>query len=331
MRLSRILLTVLIFCICLSIPASALTIKLGSLAPEASPWGKALKKLAAEWNSISRGRVNVKIFPGGIAGGEFDMIRKIRINQLQAAAITGIGLGTISTDIVIVQLPFLVKDDDELNYVLEKMRPTFDKIIEEKGFKLLEYTMAGWATIFSKKPVITPEDLKKLKMYAMDGHSELDQAWKAMGYHIIPLPATDVIPALQSGMVETFITTPLMAAAMQWFGLAPHMADLKFGPMTGGIIISRRTWQRIPEEIKPELLAAAERIIKDLYKETREVEEKALEVMLQHGLIINPIPPKAYREWEKLVDTGFSMLIGDVFSREVYDELKGYIEEYRKK
>ena len=236
MRLSRILLTVLIFCICLSIPASALTIKLGSLAPEASPWGKALKKLAAEWNSISRGRVNVKIFPGGIAGGEFDMIRKIRINQLQAAAITGIGLGTISTDIVIVQLPFLVKDDDELNYVLEKMRPTFDKIIEEKGFKLLEYTMAGW-----------------------------------------------------------------------------------------------RTWQRIPEEIKPELLAAAERIIKDLYKETREVEEKALEVMLQHGLIINPIPPKAYREWEKLVDTGFSMLIGDVFSREVYDELKGYIEEYRKK
>jgi TRAP-type C4-dicarboxylate transport system substrate-binding protein len=310
-------------------PAPALTIKLGSLAPEGSPWDSALKKLAVEWNRISRGQVTLKIFPGGIAGDEPDMVRKIRINQLQAAAITGIGLQQIANDILTIQLPLLIRTDGEFEYVLAEMQPTFNTLLEQKGFTALAWSLAGWATFFTRDPVIYPQDLMKQKLQVDDGSPEMTQAWKKMGFHVVPLPATSVMSALQSGMVEAFTLTPLTAAAMQWFALAPNMAGLRWAPMVGGIIISNRTWARVPDNLKPELLAAIRVVLADLEGETRALEDKALEVMLNNGLQVHPLPAAAEEEWRRVVEDGFGLIIGKSFSAQVYEEIRTHLEVYR--
>jgi TRAP-type C4-dicarboxylate transport system substrate-binding protein len=310
-------------------PAPALTIKLGSLAPDGSPWDTALKKLAVEWNRISGGQITLKIFPGGIAGDEPDMVRKIRINQLQAAAISGIGLQQIANDILTLQLPLLIRTDEEFAYVLEKMRPTFDRLLEEKGFTALAWLLAGWATFFAREPVIWPEDLMKQKLQVDDASPEMTQAWKKMGFHVVPLPTTVVMSALQSGMVEAFTLTPLTAAAMQWFALAPNMAGLRWAPMVGGIIVSNRTWQRVPDALKPELLAAIRAVLADLEQESRALEARALEVMKDNGLVVHPLPPAAEEEWRRVVESGFSLIAGKSFSQEVYAEIRSHLAEYR--
>lgn len=311
-------------------PLPALTIKLGSLAPEGSPWDSALKKLAVEWNRISRGQITLKIFPGGIAGDEPDMVRKIRINQLQAAAITGIGLQQIANDILTIQLPLLIRTDGEFAYVLEKMQPTFNTLLEEKGFTPLAWSLAGWATFFAQEPVVWPEDLMKQKLQVDDASPEMTQAWKKMGFHVVPLPSTSVMSALQSGMVEAFTLTPLTAAAMQWFALAPNMAGLRWAPMVGGIIVSNRTWQRVPADLKPKLLDAIQVVLADLDQESRALEDRALEVMLDNGLQVHPLPPEAEAEWRRVVETGFSLIIGKSFSEAVYDEIRAHLGEYRR-
>jgi TRAP-type C4-dicarboxylate transport system substrate-binding protein len=310
-------------------PAPALTIKLGSLAPDGSPWDTALKKLAVEWNRISGGQITLKIFPGGIAGDEPDMVRKIRIDQLQAAAISGIGLQQIANDILTLQLPLLIRTDEEFAYVLEKMRPTFDRLLEEKGFTALAWLLAGWATFFAREPVIWPEDLMKQKLQVDDASPEMTQAWKKMGFHVVPLPTTVVMSALQSGMVEAFTLTPLTAAAMQWFALAPNMAGLRWAPMVGGIIVSNRTWQRVPDALKPELLAAIRAVLADLEQESRALEARALEVMKDNGLVVHPLPPAAEEEWRRVVESGFSLIAGKSFSQEVYAEIRSHLAEYR--
>ena len=140
----------LLFCFLGIAPATAQVIKLGSLAPEGSPWDKALGRIAADWSIASNGRLRVRVFPGGIAGDEPNMIRKIRINQLQAAAMTGVGLGSIVEEIYAIQLPLLIRSTEEMEYVLEEMEPMLNRMLEEKGFPVVAWFLAGWAHLFSK-------------------------------------------------------------------------------------------------------------------------------------------------------------------------------------
>ena len=271
----------------------------------------------------------MKIYSGGIAGDEPDMIRKMRINQIQAAAMTGSGLGKIDPDLLVYQLPFLAQTDEELDYLFEQLRPELENLLENKGFTFLAVIKSGWLRFFSTEKVITPEDFRKLKFFVMEGSPEIDQAWKAMGFHIVPLPPNDAFAALQSGMVEVFSASPLTAAAMQWFALAPHMTDFYWTPLTAGLIISNQAWRRIPAELRPKLKEATQRALYDLEAEIMAVENQATDIMIQNGLVIHEVPPAALQQWQDLVEKGFGILIGEVISRDLYEEAKRTVSEYR--
>ncbi|UCH97219.1 MAG: TRAP transporter substrate-binding protein DctP, partial [Candidatus Aminicenantes bacterium] len=205
----------------------ALTIKIGTIVPLRSPWVKELKKLGVEWGKITNGKVEIKIYAGGIAGGEDDMVRKIRMGTLGGAVFSNIGINNIYPDSNVLNIPFLFNSEDELDYVLDKMKSFFEMEIEQKGFKVIAYTKAGWIYFFSKRPVTYPEDLKKHKLSFSTGARAWEEAWKRSGYRVIPGELKDMMMALQSGMVDSFYLHPLLAASGQYFPLAPNMCQLK--------------------------------------------------------------------------------------------------------
>jgi TRAP-type C4-dicarboxylate transport system substrate-binding protein len=311
-----------------ALPAQTV-IKLGSLAPADSPWDKALLKMALDWQTVSRGKVTVKVYSGGIAGDEPDMIRLMRINQLQAAAMTGSGLGKIDPDFLVYQLPFMARNDEELEYLFERLRPRLESLAEAKGFILLAFTSSGWLHFFSKTPLYTPSDMEKLKFFVMEGSPEVDQAWKEMGFHIVPLPANDAFAALQSGMVDVFTASPLTAAALQWFALAPNMTDFNWAPLTGGLVITTQAWRRIPADLRPELANAAREALGGLTAEVEKVEAQAMQIMKQNGLIVRHVTPAQLAEWDQLVQRGLRILINNPIDGDIYQEAKSILEEYR--
>jgi TRAP-type C4-dicarboxylate transport system substrate-binding protein len=312
-----------------ALPLRALTIKLGSLAPNGSPWDNGLRKIAAEWSRISGGKVTLKIYPGGIAGGEEDMIRKMRIGQLHAAGMTGVGMCRIFTGVLAIQLPLLVRTDDELWYILDRMKPVFEKELEKKGFKVLIWSKVGWVHFFSKKPVVRPDDLRKQKQFMWAGDADGVQTWREAGFHPVPLDVTDLMSALQSGMVEAFTASPLSAASYQWFGLAKNMCGMKWAPLVGGIVVSAKTWKRVPAKLKPKLLASAASIGKSMQAQIDKADAQAVDVMKKHGLVVSTVPPEAEAEWEKLAKGAFAKLAGKSFDKESYEQIKKYLKEYR--
>lgn len=323
----------LLCCLCLVCLAtaglSAQTIKLGSLAPEGSPWDKALRRIAVDWTEASNGRLRVRVFAGGIAGDEPSMIRKIRINQLQAAAITGVGLGSIAEDFYAVQLPFVVRTPGEMAYVMDELEPTFAGMLEEKGFTLVAWFLAGWAHLFSKTPVSTTREAKRLKLHGDPASPEIFDAWKELGFRVVPVAPTEVLTALQSDLLEGFLLTPLTAAAMQWFGLAKNMMDLPLAPMLSGIVVSRRVWEDIPEPLQTELLAIVDRHLRTLSEETASLEQEAIRIMLENGLQIRPISIESAAEWERVMEQGLQLITGKVVSEQMVDEVQILLEEYR--
>ena len=307
----------------------ALTIKLGSLAPNGSPWDKALRQIAAEWSTISKGKIKLKIYPGGIAGGESDMLRKMRIGQLHAAGLTGIGMCRVFSGILAVQVPLLVKTDEELYYVLDKMKPKFEKELEEKGFTVLMWSKVGWVHFFSKNPVVTPDDLKQHKLWNYAGDPDGTQAWKKAGFHPVPLSPTELMTSLQSGMVDAFSTTPLSAAANQWFGLAKNMCGMNWAPLIGGIVVSTKTWKKIPPKLQVKLLDAARKVGKESQAEIDKADAQAITIMQEHGLKVHPVSDEVEAQWQRVIDSGFDLVIGKSFDEASYNEIKKHLETFR--
>ena len=130
--------------------ASSLTLKLASLLPEGTEWDRKLKSMAADWSEISNGRVKIRIYSGGIAGTEPDVIRKMRFGQIDMAVLTAAGMTAINPDSFAISIPFLLETEEELDFVLENIAPDFEEGFREEGFIVLSWAKSGWINIFSK-------------------------------------------------------------------------------------------------------------------------------------------------------------------------------------
>jgi TRAP-type C4-dicarboxylate transport system substrate-binding protein len=312
-------------------PASsgAIVLKIASIAPARSPWGRALEKLANDWERISKGAVEVRIYPGGIAGGEQDMIRKMRLGILQGGVFSNMGLAKVDHDLVVLSIPFLFHSRDEFSAVFEKMRPTFEKGLDSGGFEVMFWTLAGWINFFTKTPIEVPDDLKKLKIAVTADFPEIEQVWKRMGYEVVATDS-DMMIQLQSGAVTAIYLPPLLAASGQFFPLVPNMLSPAFAPLVGGLLLSDRAWASIPSGLHGPFLEATVAAAKGLYDETVALEADAEKMMKNNGLAVHEITPQAMVLWRATAQTAVDSLIGTVFSKQVYDEVVSYIKDYRK-
>jgi TRAP-type C4-dicarboxylate transport system substrate-binding protein len=281
------------------------------------------------WKSASGGQIELRIYPGGVVGDEPDMVRKMRIDELQAAALTGGGLQVIAPDVLALMMPMMLRSDAELDYVRDHAAPDLEKILEAQGFKVLNWGDVGWVRFFTQKPVIGPDDLKSLKLFVWAGDTATFEAWKACGYHPVALAATDILTGLESGLINAVPTTPLAALSFQWFGVAPHMTDIKWQPLVGATVISMRTWNAIPDALKPRLLQSARDIGARLRQQARPLEGQAIAAMVSHGLMVHEVAPDIAAVWEERANACLEKIIGPVVPAAMVDKVKKFRDEYR--
>jgi TRAP-type C4-dicarboxylate transport system substrate-binding protein len=313
-------------------PAQGQAIKLGTLAPDGSTWYMQLRDMGEKWKKATDSKLNFKIYPGGVIGDEADMVRKMRIGQLHAAAVTSVGLSCIIPEINAFQMPLMFKSYEELDYVRERLAPKLEELLESRGFIVLNWGDAGWVHIFSQKPVVYPRDLKtqNQRIFVWAGGTENFNAWKAAGFHPVEVAAPDIFMSLQTGLINTFTTTPLVALSYQWFALAKNMCDLAYAPLGGATIITKRKWKQIPKEIRPELMKVARSSGENLKKEIRRLDKKAVEIMKKHGLVVNPVPQDAVNEWKRMTEKYlYPELLAKKVPPDMFKKVKQLIDDYR--
>ncbi len=307
-------------------PAEALTLKIATLAPAGSPWVESLRRMSAEWDRLSGGAVRLKIYAGGIAGEEPDMIRKLRIGQLQGAALSQLGLGLLEPGV-----PFLIQEEGELDYVLERIRPYFESRLAEQGYRLLNLSKAGWVRFFGREPLIYPEDLRRLKLGVPAGDAEFVNTWRRVGFNAISLPFADLLAGLQAGMIDAFYAPPLVAATFQWFGPARHMSELPIAPVVGAVVITSASIERIPARLRESLLETFQRLEIELNREMGSLEKRALSAMEVKGLMVHSVPPQAVEQWESVGRQGVQVVLGKSLPEEPYRLVVDLLAEYRRR
>jgi TRAP-type C4-dicarboxylate transport system substrate-binding protein len=315
-------------------PASAaqaqrVTLKIASIAPENTPWGAALNKMAAEWKAVTGGQVELRIYHNGIAGSESDMLRKLKLGQIQGAVFTSFGLNEITREVLTLSCPFLIRDNDELDLALAGVRADLEAKIEAKGFKSVAWSKAGWVRFFSKSPVYLPEQLKSQKLATDPNDMALMQAFKSLGYQMVPIPMGETLMALNSGMVEAIYASPIAVGGFQLFGVAKNMASLKLAPFLGGIVLSSKAWRSVPEKYRDRLMESNRRLEKELDASILKLEEDAISTMSSYGLVTNQISSAQLKLWHEDVERGLAMVLGSSFDRETYDKVNDILKKHR--
>jgi TRAP-type C4-dicarboxylate transport system substrate-binding protein len=310
-------------------PASAqqvVTIKLGTLAPNGSTWHNLLKQLGDRWAEVSGGKVKLRIYPGGTQGSEGDMVRKMAVGQLQAAAITNVGMHDIVKDPQAVSVPGMIASEEEFNAVFPKVEPHLDSQLDAKGYFPLQWSQVGFVRIFCTRSYQTPAEMADAKMFAWDGDPASVEAWKAAGFRPVVLSSTDVVPSLQTGMVNCIANVPLYLLTARLFERAGHMIDVPWGYLIGATLIRKDVWERIPADLRPKLLAIARELGGKVDAEVRKLNDDAVAAMRKQGLEVVKVDPAP---WRAAAEKAWPVVRGKVVSAEFFDQVVRARDAYR--
>jgi TRAP-type C4-dicarboxylate transport system substrate-binding protein len=181
------------------------------------------------------------------------------------------------------------------------MAPQLERRMESKGFIVLGWSEAGWAHFFTKSPVRTPDDMRKLKMFIWAGDDQYVELWKKAGFNPVPLPSTEIATALQTGLVNAVTVNPQGILLLQWYKQVRYMTDIKWAVFLGGIVISKSTWEKIPADIRPAVRQAAFKAARRLRDFSRRTEQSDIEALKKNGVQVVSVDEKNLDQWRSLV------------------------------
>jgi TRAP-type C4-dicarboxylate transport system substrate-binding protein len=305
-------------------------VRLGTLAPRGSSYYKHLQAMGEQWRQAPGGGVLLTIYPDGTMGSEADMVRRMRLGQLQAGMLTAVGLADIELAVTALQnLPMMFRSLEEVDYIGEKLRPMLEKRLEDKGFVVLFWGDTGWVRFFSKHPVIRPDDLKKSKLFVWAGSAADLDIYRSVGLNPVPLETVDILPNLQTGLINAVPLPPSIALAGQVDAAAPHMLDLAWAPLVGATVITKRTWDAIPPEGRDALRKAAAQTGKLMKADGRRESVESVEAMRRRGLKVHALPPDVEAEWRREVEAAYPKVRGAIVPADMFDEVVRQLTAYR--
>jgi TRAP-type C4-dicarboxylate transport system substrate-binding protein len=297
------------------------TISIATLAPPGSTWMKVFEAWNREIRRRSDKTMQLRFYPGGVQGDEAEVIRKIRSGRLDGAAVTAVGLAQIHRPALVFQMPGILRSYEQLDAARAAITPEMNPKFAEGGFQLLGWADVGQSRIFSNHPVVKPADLAPRKPWVWRDDLVLPELFRVVKANPIPLQLPEVLGALQTKRVDTVITTPVAAVALQWSSRVTHMLDLPLTVVIGGTVMGQKQWDTLTPEQKTIMTETAAQFHALARKNLRNDEQKALATLKERN--INVIAPsEADRsEWLSTAKAVREKLVGQVADQALIDRV----------
>ncbi len=302
------------------------TVKLGTLAPSGSSWHEILKDMAERWSQASQGKVKLRIYPGGTQGSEGEMIRKMAVGQLQAAAVTSVGLHDIVPEPQALAVPLMFDAEDEVTAVMQKVQPRMESQLEKKGYVALTWGIVGSIKIFCAHPYTTPAEMASARIFTWEGDPGSVQAFRAAGFTPVVLSSTDIITSLQTGMIDCVPNVPLYALPTRLFERASNMIDVNWGFLVGATVVRKDAWGRIPADVRSRLAEISRELGKKVDAEVGKLNGDAVVAMKKQGLTVIEV---AQGPWRAAAEKAWPVVRGKIVPADFFDEVKKERDAYR--
>ncbi len=293
-------------------------LRIATVAPSGSSFHKRLQSLGAEW-SRGPGGLAMNIYPG-TQGGELQIVRRMRVGQIQGAALTSVGLGQLDRSVTALQfMPLMFKDWEDVDRVRERLRPELERRLREAGFVVMFWADAGWVRYFSKTPIRGVKDLKSMRVYASSGDPDSIEMMKDY-YTPVVLEPDQILLGLRNGMIDALPVPAFLANFNQVATYAPYMLDLNWAPITGALVVTEKSWKQLDPATQAWLRETSERAGTEMRRAARAEDEAAVQAMKdKHGLKIVALSPEAEREFRREVARIYPRIRGALVPETMFD------------
>ena len=313
--------------------AEVLEVRIASPLPRESPWGRTLDRIAAEWARVTNNQVRMRVLHGGTEGGEARMHLSLASNAIQAAVFTSIGLNAINPSIITVSAPFLIRNEAELTEVMRVVQGDLESRLNSGDYFIVAWSKAGFVNIFSRDPVLTPEDLRRQRIASSEETAEMNAVFRAMGFQVVEADLTDMGTRLATGQVSAMYQQPAAVAAFQLHSYMRNMLSMNIAPILGGIVINQVTWRRIGAmnpRYQQELIRVTRQLADELDRTMQRTVSDATRAMERDGLRVNRPSQAQEQLWFNEMDRAIPSLMGSVYDRELYQRINDVLVRFRR-
>ncbi|HSC16504.1 MAG TPA: TRAP transporter substrate-binding protein DctP [Gammaproteobacteria bacterium] len=311
--------------------ANAADIKIATVAPDGSRWMQQMRAGAEEVNARTSGRVTLKFYPGGVMGNDAQVLRKIRIGQLQGGAFTAGGLAERYSGLNLYGVPLLFNSLDEIDAVRAQLDPELAAGLDRAGFVTFGFIEGGFANLLSNEPIRTVDDMRRKKVWVPEGDAISFLAMETMGLSPSVLPVTDVLTGLQTGLIEITFASPVAALVLQWHTKVKYITDLPISYSMGVFAIEKGAYSALSAEDQRVVREVMGRYILQLDREAREDNRKATEVLARSGLETVSVNEADVAGWRKTIESIHPQLRArpDIDAA-LFDRLLAVLADYRR-
>jgi len=305
-------------------------IKVATLAPKGTIYHQVLQEMGEKWRAAQGGDTKFIIYTDGTQGTEAASVQRMRIGQLQASMLTVTGLKEIDESVTALQLmPMVFRSWDELDYVREGIAPELEQRFHERGFHILFWAEAGWVQFFSDVPRLMPEDYKSAHIFTWAGTNAQVTIMKSLDYRPVVLELSDIVPAVQTGMIDVVPVAPTWALAGQFYRNTPHMLKMNWVPIVGAAVITNKAWNAMRPEARQALTEAAIVAGQKLRDHRNTIDDAAIDVMKKRGLVVHNPTPEIEAAWQNFIKPVWPVIRGSLVPAATFDKVQSLLAEYR--
>lgn len=292
--------------------ANAQVLKIATLSPDGSGWMTKMRAGAADIKTRTAGRVEFKFYTGGTMGTDKAVLNKIKIGQLQGGAITGGSLADAARDIQVYSLPLKLRSFDEVDYVRSKMDAGLSKALEDGGFVNFGFAEGGFAYAMSKNaPIPSIALLRKQRVWIPDNDHQSEEAMKVFQVTPVPLSLADVLPSLQTGIIDTVASSPIATVALQWHTQVKYLTEIPLSYFVGTLAIEKKAFAKLTPADQAVVREVMNKVFIDVNAQNRRDNVSAYNALLKQG--IKAVKPNATEmsEWEKYAELASIAMVKD--------------------
>ncbi len=258
--------------------ADPVVLKVATVAPEGTPWSDGLAQFKTLVESKSGGSIKVKLFLGGILGDENETVQQTQRGQLQGVAASTGAIASLVPEVNVLELPFLFRTATEADKVLDgAAMPVLEKSFRARGLVLGFWSENGYRSFGTSFGFIkSPADLKGRKMRSQENPVHLEM-YKALGASPVPIPTTEVLTSLQTGVIQGYDQTPLYASAGQWLTATKFYTLTNHIYQPAAIVFNKTFFDGLSAENQKVLLSARADLVPKMRREIRALNPILLE------------------------------------------------------
>ena len=309
---------------------AAEVIKIASIAPNGSLYHRVLQEIGEAYRISQGSRARAIVYADSLQGTEADTVRRMRVGQLDGSMLSIVGLSQIDASVAALQfMPLMFRSWDEVDHVREQLRPELEAKLAAKGFVVLMWGEAGWVQFFTREPITHPAQFKRTRIWAWGGHPAQVDIMKSLGFRPAALPIADILPGLETGLIDTVPVAPLWALIGQFDRVTGYMLPINWVPIVGATVFRKQRFDAMSPHVREAVMAAARAGGEKLRAHRAVQDEESIRAMQNRGLTVQTVTPEIEQAWRDVAAAASPQLRGSMVPADTFDKVQASLETYR--